>query len=186
MSMRLPVVGVMGSGEKENEPRAANLGRWLASQPVHLLTGGGKGVMTSVSRAFHQTPDRVGLVIGIIPCGHDSIEPKPGYPNPWVEIAIFSHLYMDGTRGADPMSRNHINILSSDVVVALPGSAGTLSEIALALRYGRPIAAYLKDRAEMPDVPQQIPIISDLAGVQDFVRANISTASQQPHGHLAI
>jgi len=175
MSMRLPVVGVMGSGEKEHARRAEELGRWLATQRVHLLTGGGEGVMTSVSRAFHATPNRAGLVVGIIPCRQDPTKPKPGYPNPWVELAIFTHLYMDGTSGADPMSRNHINILSSDVVVALPGSSGTLSEIELALRYDRPIAVYVADRAEMPDVPQEVPIVGDLAGVQDFVRSNLPT-----------
>ncbi len=175
MSMRLPVVGVMGSSEKEYTQRAEELGRWLATQRVHLLTGGGKGVMTSVSRAFRATPNRAGLVVGIIPCRQDPTKPKLGYPNPWVELAIFTHLYMDGTLGAGPMSRNHINILSSDVIVALPGSSGTLSEIELAMRYGRPIAVYLADRAEMPDVPLQAPIIGDLAGVQEFVCSNLPT-----------
>jgi uncharacterized protein (TIGR00725 family) len=36
-------------------------------------------------------------------------------------------------------ARNIINILSSDVVVACRGSGGTLSEIALALRFERPV-----------------------------------------------
>jgi uncharacterized protein (TIGR00725 family) len=173
MSVRLPVVGVMGSGEKEHLPQAEGLGRWLATQRVHLLTGGGKGVMTAVSRAFQETPNRAGLVVGIIPCRDVATNPKPDYPNPWVELAIFTHLYMDGTSGTDPMSRNHINILSSDVVLALPGSDGTLSEIELAVRYGRPIAAYLEDRAEMPVVPQQVPVIGNLAGIQDFVRTHL-------------
>jgi len=34
----------------------------------------------------------------------------------------------------DMNSRNHINILSSDVVIALPGSKGTYSEVMLAIR----------------------------------------------------
>ena len=63
MSMRLPVVGVMGSGEKEHLPRTEDLGRWLATQRVHLLTGGGKGVMTAVSRHSAQPGlDRSGPV----------------------------------------------------------------------------------------------------------------------------
>lgn len=175
MSMRLPVVGVMGSGENEHASRAEALGHWLATQRVHLLTGGGRGVMTSVSRAFSETPNRAGLIVGIIPCKDEAAEPKPGYPNPWVELAIYTHLYRDGIAGADPMSRNHINILSSDVIVALPGSSGTLSEMELAVRYGRPIAAYLEDRAEMPDIPQEVPVIGDLAGIQAFVRTNLLT-----------
>ena len=38
---RLPVVGVLGSGSVAHEERARALGRWLACQGVHLLTGGG-------------------------------------------------------------------------------------------------------------------------------------------------
>jgi predicted Rossmann-fold nucleotide-binding protein len=40
------------------------------------------------------------------------------------------------------LSRNHINVLSADAVVALPGGAGTRSEIDLAKRYGIPLIAY--------------------------------------------
>ena len=36
-------------------------------------------------------------------------------------------------------ARNCINVLSSDVVVACPGGTGTISEIALALKYGKPV-----------------------------------------------
>jgi hypothetical protein len=38
-------------------------------------------------------------------------------------------------------ARNAVNVLSSRVVVVLPGDAGTLSEVALALAAGRPIVA---------------------------------------------
>ena len=36
-------------------------------------------------------------------------------------------------------ARNVVNVLASDVVVACRGTGGTLSEIALALRFGRPV-----------------------------------------------
>ena len=36
-------------------------------------------------------------------------------------------------------ARNTINVLTSDVIVACPGGAGTLSEIALALKHGKPV-----------------------------------------------
>ena len=61
---RLPIVGVMGSGRESYSDQAAPLGRWLATQDVHLLTG---GVMGAVSRAFYEVSGRKGLVIGIIP-----------------------------------------------------------------------------------------------------------------------
>lgn len=139
--VRTPVVGVMGSGVRAHRSLAAPLGRGLARMGVHLLTGGGGGVMASVSRAFAETEGRVGLVVGVLPGCAESAggAPPPGYPNPWVELAVRTHLDARGAGGASSMSRNHVNVLSSDVVVALSGGDGTASEAALALRYGRPL-----------------------------------------------
>ncbi len=164
---RLPIVGVMGSGSAEHRERAEPLGRWLAGRGVHLLTGGGGGVMTSVSRAFHQAPNRAGLVIGVLP----SLEGRlpPGYPNDWVELAILTHLPLSGARGTETGSRNHINVLSSDVIIALPGAAGTASEVRLALDYDRPIVAYLGSAAEIPELADGVPIAEGLALVREFV-----------------
>ncbi|MBW2193723.1 MAG: molybdenum cofactor carrier protein, partial [Deltaproteobacteria bacterium] len=113
---RFPIVGVMGSGSKAHKDRAGILGQWLAEENVHLLTGGGGGVMEAVSRAFYETPHRKGFVIGILPgtVSDQDYQSAPGYPNPWVEIPIYTHLPLSGIRGTDPMSRNHINILSAD------------------------------------------------------------------------
>lgn len=163
----------MGSGREPHEARAAPLGAWLASAGYHLLTGGGGGVMSSVSRAFAETEDRAGSVIGVLPAAADAPHsPPPGYPNPWVEIAIATHLPARGDDGADMMSRNHINILSADVVVALPGGAGTLSEVQLALAYGRPVAAHIAEASELPGLPPQVAVAPNL----DDVRAFIETA----------
>ena len=144
----------MGSGVRTHEDLAAPLGRRLARLGVHLLTGGGRGVMESVARAFASVEDREGLVIGVLPLEEEVPEagesgtgaasksaggPASGYPNPWVEIAVRTHL---GKNGMDPGSRNHVNVLTSDVVVALPGSSGTASEVALSVRYGRPVILY--------------------------------------------
>ena len=159
---RLPVVGVMGSGVRAHAELAAPLGRGLAEMGVHLLTGGGGGVMAAVSRAFAEVEDRAGVVLGVLPAdGFQRTsgrggragdaesgdaesepaqwEPPPGYPNPWVEVAVRTHLDARGAAGDAASSRNHVNVLSSDVVVALPGGQGTASEVALALRYGRPL-----------------------------------------------
>ncbi|HUT02907.1 MAG TPA: DNA-binding protein, partial [bacterium] len=46
---RLPIVGVLGSGSEPHEEKAKPLGEWLAREGVHLLTGGGGGVMEAVS-----------------------------------------------------------------------------------------------------------------------------------------
>ena len=172
---RLPIVGVMGSGSQPHRERASLLGHWLALEGVHLLTGGGGGVMAAVSQAFYETSDRRGLVIGIIPCEEGSDRPKSGYPNPWVEIPIFTHLPLSGIRGKERLSRNHINVLSSDIIIALPGSAGTGSEVVLALSYQRSVVCYLESRDEIPELPAEIPICSSLEAVQEFVRAKLRT-----------
>ena len=172
---RLPVVGVMGSGNAPHTERATELGRWLAVRGVHLLTGGGRGVMTAVSQAFFETRPRRGLVIGVLPGSEEIAGPLPGYPNPWVEIPIVTHLSHSGKKGTELQSRNHINILSSDVVVALPGSAGTSSEVRLALTYGRPIVAYLDSRDQIPDLPEQVPVESNLDDVCAFIEAGLQS-----------
>lgn len=168
---RIPIVGVMGSGSDSHEARAEALGRALAALEVHLLTGGGRGVMESVSRAFASVPNRVGRVIAVLPAAEGRNGPPEGYPNPWIEIPVQTHLPLRGARGGDAMSRNHVNVLTSDVVVVLPGGAGTLSEARLAIRYGTPVVAHLVDRTEFSGLPAEVPLASDLAQVVDFIRA---------------
>ena len=175
LPIAVPIVGVMGSGSDAHPERAARVGRWLAAEGVHLLTGGGGGVMASVAQAFHETPGRRGLVIGVIPAAASGAsQPAPGYPNPWVEIPIFTHLPARGAQGASAASRNHINLLSSDAVIFLPGGAGTASEAELAIAYGRPAIAYLASRADIPNLPAEIPDTTSFDDVERFVRAALA------------
>jgi predicted Rossmann-fold nucleotide-binding protein len=170
--LRRPVVGVMGSSTRAFEDLAVPLGRWLASAGVHLLTGGGVGTMEAVSRAFAGVQPRAGLVIGVLPADlPDGIAvPRPGYPNPSVELAIFTHLPLSGIAGTDPRSRNHINILSSDVVIVLPGNEGTESEMILAVRYQKPVIAFFGDHMVDWQPPEGTPIARTMADVEEFVR----------------
>ena len=189
---RLPIVGVMGSGSRPYVERASALGRWLAECGVHLLTGGGAGVMTAVSKSFYETPHRSGLVIGILPCDESLEEsrdggpkPKDGYPNPWVEIPVLTHLplsgqpALDSDGGAESMSRNHINVLSSDVIVALPGDTGTLDEVRLAVRYQRPVIAFIESDRELLGLPASVPISCTLEGVRTFVTTQLGLSAPQ-------
>lgn len=151
---RRRVVAVIGSG-RVADPHCAEVGELIASLGFHLLTGGGHGVMEAVSRAFVESSPRAGLAIGIVPArvvGLDRLEertatdvvyePLPGYPNESVEIAVYTHLPDSGEEGTLRTSRNHINVLSADAMVALPGREGTESEIWLATQYGVPVIAY--------------------------------------------
>jgi uncharacterized protein (TIGR00725 family) len=171
MKSRMAIVGVIGSGTSAHPERSTPLGHWLAKKGVHLLTGGGGGVMAAVSQSFYDTRGRRGSVIGIIPCQESSMDPIPGYPNQWVEIPIFTHLPLSGTHGTEPLSRNHINILTSDVIVALPGGTGTASEVALAERYQRPLVAFLKSFEEIPGLPGHIKVLSDFDEVCRYVES---------------
>lgn len=174
---RRPIVGVMGSGKNAHENRAAPLGRWLAGAGVHLLTGGGEGVMAAVSRAFHETPERAGAVVGVLPGDAQSGHPFTGYPNRWVELAIRTHLPLSGARGTEALSRNHVNVLTADVVVALPGGQGTASEVVLAMRYRRPVIAFVASRDEIPGLPTSVPVASTLEEVARFVTGALAGRS---------
>ena len=122
--MRKAVIGVMGGGRVSSGTleQARELGRLIAGRGWVLLNGGrDRGVMAASAEGAHEAG---GLVIGILP-GSD----RRG-ATPYLDVAI-------ATGMGD--ARNVINILSSDVVIACPGSAGTLSEVALALKNGKPV-----------------------------------------------
>ena len=176
----------MGASGEPHPERSRRVGAWIARAGYHLLTGGGPGVMAAVTEAFVGVPDRRGIAIGILPAsGGGDIDwaagrPPPGYPNPWVEIAIGTHLDSLGARGGDERSRNHVNVLSSDVLIFLPGSAGTASEARLALHYGKPSIAYLDARADLPGLPDAVPVEPAFARVEAFVRAACERRRRPP------
>ncbi len=153
MVSQLPIVGVMGSGTSPFPHLAGPLGELIAVGGCHLLTGGGGGVMAEVSRAFTDFADRKGLSIGVIrsdgPPQRDETTGgrryRPVAVNSWVEVPIFTHLPLSSEAWE---SRNHINVLTAHALVALPGGAGTLSEVRLRLEYGGPAIVFLGDPKE--------------------------------------
>jgi len=161
----------MGSGTHEHDTLARGVGRLLARRGVNLLTGGGPGVMLSVCRAYVKSPRTRGVCIGIIPCASASepTRPKDGYPNEFVELPIFTHLPYSGERGQDALSRNHINVLSSDAVIALPGEDGTAAEVSLALTYGKPVVVYSPDPGLVSRFSTLVPRVSTLGEVEEYL-----------------
>ncbi len=131
--------------------------------------------MTSVSRAFVQAPRARGICIGIIPCVSESerVRPKDGYPNPYVELPVFTHLPYSGSRGKDDLSRNHINVLSSAAVIALPGELGTASEVSLAVDYGKPVIAYAPETRLVDHFVQSVPRATRLREVEEFLARHL-------------
>ncbi len=175
LATRRPVIGVMGSGVDPHPDLARPLGIWIAEAGYHLLTGGGAGVMAAVSEAFSSVEGREGLVLGVLPSveGAPGRESPAGYPNRWVELPIRTHLWSRGSQGDDPTSRNHINVLTADVVVALPGGAGTASEVRLAHRYGRPCVAFVFEPDHALGLPPSVPVVTSVDAVADYVRAHL-------------
>ena len=169
----------MGSGREPHDDLADPLGKWLAESGFDLLTGGGGGVMTSVSRAFCGVSGRAGITIGVLPGDLDDeghyVE-RDGYPNDWVDLPIRTHLPLSGECGTAPLSRNHLNVLSADVIVALPGGAGTRSELELAARYGRPAILFLGDHPAPVGWPE-VPVARSIDAVREFVRASVRSES---------
>jgi len=161
----------MGSSRDEHEALARPLGELLARLEVNLLTGAGHGVMTSVSRAYLKARAGAGISIGIVPCESPEARhvPRDGSPNPFVELPIYTHLPLSGISGQDERSRNHINVLSSQVIIALPGSDGTASEVELALRYGRPVAAFAGAAGDVANLNPGIDRCLSIAEVEAFI-----------------
>ena len=181
-SRRRRLVTVIGSGQTADS-NCDDVGKLVASLGCDLLTGGGRGVMEAVSRAFAETTPRAGLAIGILP-GHirpmESVEWRErtpveyelprGYPNDWVELAIYTHLPDSGDEGTLRSSRNHINVLSADAIVALPGREGTNAEMWLATKYGVPVIAFGDHQGPLPD---GVPHAETLAEVEAFLRKHL-------------
>src|SRR5215831_4772609 len=169
-------VGVMGSGTFEHDEYARPVGEALADLGVNLLTGGGGGVMTAVSRAFTRAPHRKGISIGNIPCAseNDRRTPKAGYPNEFVELAIHTHLPFSGSQGTHDLSRNHINVLSCAAIVALPGEEGTIAEVSLAIRYGKPVIVYSPSPQLVLHFPQPATRVGSISDLRQFLQPYIA------------
>ena len=133
-TMPKKIVSVIG-GHKctaEVERLAQELGKKLAKVADILISGGLSGTMKAVCKGFKAEN---GLTVGILP-SYDK-----NTANEFVDIAIPTGL---------GLARNVLVVKSADVVVALPGEAGTLSEIAYCLQFDIPVISL--DSWDIPGV----------------------------------
>jgi uncharacterized protein (TIGR00725 family) len=116
-------VAVVGPGEANAEElsTAEEVGRLLGEAGALVVSGGRGGVMEAVCRGARSAG---GLTLGILP-GRDRRD-----ANPYVEVAV--------PTGLGEM-RNALVVAAADALIAVGGAYGTLSEIALALRGGKPV-----------------------------------------------
>jgi hypothetical protein len=118
------VIGVIGEAtfsDAVHEALAEEVGRRVAAAGAALVCGGLTGVMEAACRGARRAGGRT---IGILP-GSDRSE-----ANPFVEVAVATGM---------GQARNVIIVLTADVLIAVGGGYGTMSEIGHALRAGKPV-----------------------------------------------
>lgn len=172
MFEKLKIVGVMGSGKQSHENLAVPLGHLLAQKKCHVLNGAGKGTMTSVAKSYVQTSPRFGKIIGIIPCADHGLTPKEGYPNPYVEITIYTPLPTHNLDDKDAVNRNHLNIMSSDLIIALPGTKGTKNEVDIVLTMKKPIIGF-GEEVQFEGFSSALEITNNLHKIEKFIDSHL-------------
>ncbi len=116
-------IGVSGAGtcDGESAESASEVGRCIAESGAVLVCGGRGGIMEAAAKGASEAG---GITMGILP-GDNALS-----GNTYLDIVIptdFGH------------GRNYLLVRASQALVALPGSWGTLSEIALAIKSGIPV-----------------------------------------------
>jgi uncharacterized protein (TIGR00725 family) len=116
-------IGVIGGGTCSPEiyAIAQEVGREIARNGFSLVCGGLGGVMEAACRGAREAG---GITIGILPTSDKRDA------NPYVDFVIPTGL---------GQARNVLVVHASDALVAVDGETGTLSEIAIALKVGKPI-----------------------------------------------
>jgi uncharacterized protein (TIGR00725 family) len=140
--MTAPLVAVVGPGEGATEEMCAlatRVGRLLAGRGAVLLTGGLGGVMAAAARGAR---DGGGIAVGLLP-GTDRAA-----GNADNTVAIATGL---------GQARNALIVRAADAVIAVGGSWGTLSEIALCRRVGKPVVC-LRGWQILDSVGREVPL----------------------------
>lgn len=135
--MRVSVIG----GSTVTEPvykQARDVGRLLGERGHEVVCGGLGGVMEGVCRGARESG---GHTLAILPGSDRSAA------NQYVETAIATGM---------GNARNALVVLNGEAAIAIDGSSGTLSEIGLALDYGRPVAGLDTHDIEGFDAFQQV------------------------------
>jgi len=118
------VIAVVGPGDATDPvvlDAAERVGVLLAEAGHEVVTGGLGGVMAAASRGAKSAG---GSVVALLP-GDDA-----SAANSFADVVIATGL---------GQGRNVLVVRSADAVIAVGGSWGTLSEVAIARRLGRPV-----------------------------------------------
>ncbi len=123
--MRGPFIGVIGLGASrpDTDEIAFEIGREIACRGGVVVCGGLGGVMTAAARG---AKEQGGFTVGILP------GPSIHEANEFIDFPIASNM---------GQARNAIIVQTAQVLIAVGGGYGTLSEIALALKIGKDVVA---------------------------------------------
>lgn len=127
--LRIAVVGSGGASDEEARTARA-LGLALGRAGAVVVCGGRGGVMEEAARGCAEAG---GWTVGLLP-GSD-----PDAANPWIRLPLATGL---------GEARNALVVRAGEAVLAVGGSWGTLSEIALARKMGRPVGLLGRPPAE--------------------------------------
>ncbi len=132
--------------------------------------------MRSVMESFTSVTDRKGRAIGIIPYKLQDgkfVPQSDSYPNKFVEVAVATPLGVYDPKNPDGITRNHTNILTSDVVIILPGGKGTKNEADLALQFNRSAICYGPEK-RFEHIDQRLRRTESLDEAINFVKATLN------------
>lgn len=117
------IIGVIGAGSVDESAWdcAEEVGRLIAGRGAILVCGGLGGVMEAAAKGAKCGG---GITIGVLP------HATTGGENPYIDVPVATG-FGEG--------RNVIIVRTADVLIAVYGEYGTLSEIALALKMGKPV-----------------------------------------------
>jgi len=155
---RKTIIGVIGAGRAtaSGEELAVRVGGLIAERGGVLVCGGLGGIMQAASRGCY---DADGEVLGVLP-GNSAAT-----ANPYVTIPIVTNM---------GHARNIIIAHTADALIAIEGEYGTLSEIAISLKLGKPVVqldSWLQIdtglRAETPEQAVEMVFNALGAGVAD-------------------
>jgi len=129
------LVGLIGAAapSQQGYEQALKIGRLLAESGLDMVCGGMSGIMEAASRGCSEAG---GVVIGLLP----TAEADSG--NPFLTYALPTNL---------GHARNVLIAHAASALIAVEGEYGTLSEIAIALKLGRPVVG-LRTPWDIPGV----------------------------------
>jgi uncharacterized protein (TIGR00725 family) len=146
------VISVIGghATTSEVEKIATELGLELSKVVEILACGGLSGVMEAVCKGFKSGG---GVTIGFIPTYNKADA------NKFVDISIPTGL---------GLARNVLVVKSADLVIALPGRAGTLSEIAYCIQFGIPVISL--NSWDIPGVIKTKSVLETISKAQEILK----------------